>query len=104
MNDNEGVATLNSRTSTIARILMARRGMTQTDLAKVLDMDKALVSRLFAGKRMWQLDEIEDMARYFKVDPALFFEDADRLIPTAGEPPGNMFDTATYTASLKDAA
>jgi len=71
---------LNNNVTTVARMLMGRRGMTQTDLANVLDIDKALVSRVFADKRTWQLEEIEDMAEHFNVGPAIFLEDPDDLI------------------------
>lgn len=81
MNDNEAVANLNQNVTATVRMLMGRRGMTQTDLAKVLDIDKALVSRSFAGARIWRLEEIAGMARHFNVDPDLFLRDPDDLIP-----------------------
>lgn len=81
MHGKRGTPRLNTNVTIVARMLMGRRGMTQTDLANALDIDKALVSRSFADKRTWQLEEIETMADHFHVGPAIFLEDPDDLIP-----------------------
>ena len=43
-------------------------GKTQTGLGLAIDLDKAQVSRMLCGKRRVQLDEVEPMASYLKVE------------------------------------
>jgi hypothetical protein len=44
-------ASLNDNITGVTRLLMASRNMNQTDLAHALNVDKAIITRSFAGKR-----------------------------------------------------
>lgn len=81
MDSNGPRVDLNSNITGVTRLLMAQRGgMTQTDLADALGVAKAVISRSFNGARPWKIDDVEALARYFDVSPALFFDDPDTLI------------------------
>ncbi len=52
---------------TWVRERLADISRTQTDLGKVLEMDKAQTSRMLDGKRRVQVDDIEPMAIFLGV-------------------------------------
>ena len=64
----------------IARVLLADRNLSQTDLARNLSLDSGQVSRAMSGKRKWTLTEVATMAKFFDVSVALFFDDPDTLL------------------------
>jgi transcriptional regulator with XRE-family HTH domain len=71
-------ANLNSNITGWVRLLMHQRGgMTQTELAEHIGLERSLVTRTFAGRRSWKIEEIESLARLFSVSPALFFDDPE---------------------------
>lgn len=71
---------LNENITDVTRLLMASRGgMTKSDLARSLGVDKAIVTRSFAGTRPWKMEEVARLAQMFDVSPAMFFEPADSL-------------------------
>lgn len=81
MNNEKRAATLNGNITGVTRLLMAQHGgMNNTQLARALGLDKALISRSFAGKRPWKIDEIEKLAELFDVSPTLFLEDPESLL------------------------
>jgi transcriptional regulator with XRE-family HTH domain len=66
---------MQSNITAVTRVLMALEGgMTQTELAQRLDVDKATISKSFKGFRRWQVDDIEGLARVFDVPVATFFD------------------------------
>jgi HTH-type transcriptional regulator/antitoxin HigA len=55
------------------RELIAFRGATQTELARATGIGESVLSELIRGKRKMGRKTIERLARFFHVDPALFF-------------------------------
>lgn len=55
------------------KLLRTRRGITQGDLAKFLDLSKGQVSNLENGRRNLSLKQLEKICEYFKVDMSYFF-------------------------------
>ena len=53
--------------------MRTRRGITQDDLAKFLDLSKGQVSNLENGRRDLSLKQLEKICEYFKVDMSNFF-------------------------------
>lgn len=47
---------------------MARRGITQTTIAKLLGVGKSTVSRKFSGQNDWTISEVEILCEYFNKD------------------------------------
>lgn len=47
---------------------MARKGETQTSLAKVLGINKQTINLKFNGKSDWTLGEVETICEYFGKD------------------------------------
>ena len=59
----------------VTRVLMALEGgMTQTELAHKMGVDKATISKSFKGFRKWQVDDIEGLATVFDVPVTTFFD------------------------------
>lgn len=67
--------------STIVRVLLAARGMTQSDLADQLGLHKTQVGQSLHGKRRWTIEDLEAMAEVFDVPVSRFFEDPEVLFP-----------------------
>lgn len=44
---------------------MAKRGETQIELAKVLNLSEQTISRKFTGKNEWTFNEIEKLCEYY---------------------------------------
>jgi transcriptional regulator with XRE-family HTH domain len=57
-----------------------RGGMTQTELGERIGLERSLVTRTFAGRRSWKIEEIESLAKLFNVSPALFFDDPEAAL------------------------
>jgi len=55
------------------RELIAARGITQVDLARETGIAESVVSEIVCGKRKLGRKTIETLARYFHVDPGVFF-------------------------------
>jgi len=55
------------------RELIAFRGATQAEVARATGIGESVLSELLRGKRTMGRKTIETLARYFKVDPGLFF-------------------------------
>jgi transcriptional regulator with XRE-family HTH domain len=53
--------------------IMAQNGMTQKDLAAVIDCASNSVFRKLSGVSPFTVSEIATMANYFNVDPSYFF-------------------------------
>lgn len=54
------------------RFLMEARGMTATDLSRLLGTDRSLGPKILRGERRLTVDHVRILARYFQVDPGLF--------------------------------
>lgn len=67
------------RISGIVRMLLVRRNMRQADLADVLTVDASTMTRILKGERLWKITDLEAMATFFGVSPAVFFLDPDDL-------------------------
>lgn len=67
--------TLNDNITAVTRVLMALDGgMTQTQLARKVGVDKAVISKSFKGFRPWKIEDVEALAAVFDVPPTTFFE------------------------------
>jgi transcriptional regulator with XRE-family HTH domain len=64
----------------IVRTLMAARAVSLSELAEHLGIGRSSLSERLTGKRRFTLAEVADMADYFEVSPAVFFEDPANLI------------------------
>jgi transcriptional regulator with XRE-family HTH domain len=53
--------------STEIRVLLARHGRTQADLADYLGLSAFAVSRRMTGAITWDVDELQQVADYFQV-------------------------------------
>lgn len=84
------------RASTAVRFLMAKKGITQQDLAKLLNCDKSGINRALlppgaTRQRWWRQGEIMKMAIIFDVDPSVFYASdihtiwQERLAPALAE-------------------
>lgn len=84
------------RASSAVRFLMARKGVSQQELANLLGCDKSGINRALLPvganrQRWWRHGEIMAMAIIFEVDPALFYESdvhaawQERLAPALAE-------------------
>jgi hypothetical protein len=56
----------------LLRMEMARCGHKQTDLAKLMPMDKGALSRRMCGKQKWLMTELERLAEIYE-KPRLYF-------------------------------
>lgn len=68
------------RVNRTLRLLMADQECAQADLADVLNIDPAQVSKAFSGLRSWKLDDLTTMADFFDVEPKIWFEDPANLL------------------------
>lgn len=48
---------------------LARRGLTQTDLAKIMDVNKAQITRLLNGQRELKAREVVPLAHVLQTTP-----------------------------------
>lgn len=67
---NVTVMTMIQRVNTEIRVLLARREMSQRDLASLTGMSQVAVSRRMTGQIPWDLAELELVAETLKVDPS----------------------------------
>jgi transcriptional regulator with XRE-family HTH domain len=67
--------------STIVKVLLAGRGMTQSDLATAMGCHKTTVHQALYGKRRWTIEDLESMSQILDVPVARFFEDPEELFP-----------------------
>lgn len=67
--------------STIVKMLLAGRDMTQSDLARALGCHQPHVNRSLNGKRRWTIEDLEAMSVIFEVPVSRFFEDPEELFP-----------------------
>lgn len=87
---------LNKAVTRVVKMLSAAWDENQGDIAGVLDMTQAAVSRKMSNKSNWHLDEIELLAAHYGVPPAAFLSDARHLVSTSAEwTPGRNNDTNT---------
>jgi len=68
------------RVSRVVKILLARDGLNQADLAEILGYDASTVTRAMKGERNWSAQDIQQLAETFEVSPGLFFEEPDSLV------------------------
>lgn len=61
-------------------MLMARRGMTQTELAEAIGYTQPAVSDKLAGRRKWNIEDLWLLSDEFVVDVSMFFEDPEDLL------------------------
>lgn len=47
---------------------MARRGINQGELAKIIISSQGSISRKIAGKNQWTIEEIDKICKYFDKD------------------------------------
>ena len=67
--------------STIVKILLAHRNLTQADLARQLGCHKTTVGQALHGKRRWSIEDLEAMSVIFEVPVSRFFEEPEELFP-----------------------
>ena len=68
--------------SAVVRMLMALRGLNQTELAEAVHTGQPRISDKLAGRRRWHVEDVAILANYFKVPIGTFFEDADEVFKT----------------------
>jgi transcriptional regulator with XRE-family HTH domain len=73
---------IDTNAARVARMLMARDGLTGADLAHQLGIPESSVSRRLRGKTPFTFHEIADMADLFDVSPSMFFSDPARAFRT----------------------
>lgn len=78
--EEEESLTPQDRITAIVRLLLARRGLRQMDLAEALTVNSSTMTRVMQGTRKWQVGDLEAMGRFFGVAPAVFFEHPDNLL------------------------
>lgn len=59
--------TINQGVSTEVRVLLARHGRTQAELAEHLGLSAFAISRRMTGAITWDIDELQQVATYFDV-------------------------------------
>lgn len=73
--------TIYDNITAVTRILMAfRGGMTQSDLARLMGVDKAVISKSFKGFRPWKIEDVEALADVFDVPITRFFEPPEDVL------------------------
>lgn len=87
---------LNDRVAAEVRAELARRQMTQQDLAAIVGMSQASVSERLRGKTMFTLDDIERFATALEVHPAVFL-DATPNRPRPPSPSTDRYPTRRHT-------
>ena len=87
----------NDNVSRIVRTLLTHRTRSRAELATHMGVHVSAVNKAMIGRRTWDVDDLVKLADFFDVSPALFFEDAESLIPTIGELRTNLRATAGYS-------
>jgi transcriptional regulator with XRE-family HTH domain len=99
---------LNQRISTAVRMLIARDGLTQGELAERAGLDQAVISARLRGVSRWTADDLELLGRAFGVHPGVFFEDPKDFRPTleavVTRPPLEPPSTRWYWSTMRAAA
>jgi transcriptional regulator with XRE-family HTH domain len=68
------------RARTIVQLLMTGHGVDAPKLAGILRLSRPAVTLKLRGHRRFTVAELFELARYFEVDPAIFFEDPKKLL------------------------
>ena len=76
--------TLNECITGMVQLLATRNRLTQTDLARALDVDKAVINRAYKGKRDWKASEVGQLAELFGVNRDVLLRDPDQLFQEVG--------------------
>lgn len=63
------------------RALMARHGIRQAQLAQLLDVPQSAISRRLSGRTPFDVNEVDLVARFFRVSAAELIDDAERPRP-----------------------
>lgn len=73
----------------VVRILLARDGHSQRDLARYLGISAGRLSEKLSGKTRITVDDLEDWAPFFRCDPADLLADPLKLVsvPRGSTPP-----------------
>lgn len=71
---------LTENVSRVIKILLARDGLSQTDLAEILGYNASTITRGLNGERKWSADDIQHLAEAFEVSPGVFFEEPGTLV------------------------
>lgn len=62
--------TVRQRVSENIRVLMARRGVKQPQIAEILGISQAAISRRMNGQTTWNVDDLEQIGAAFEVSVA----------------------------------
>ena len=81
MADSRG---LQDTVTTNVKVLMAVHGIRQTELADRLGWDRTVMSNRLSGKRGWKIEDVEDLATYFRVSAGALLGDPAGLIGATG--------------------
>lgn len=71
------------------RIEAARRGYTQSALARAIEMSQPAINQRWRGMTRWQLDELDAIARLFGVPVTYLVSDNAPVVPPTGLDPAN---------------
>ena len=69
------------------RIEAARRGYTQSALARAIEMSQPAINQRWRGMTRWQLDELDAIARLFGVPVPYLVSDNAPVVPPTGLDP-----------------
>ena len=73
------------------RVESARRGYSQSDLARAISMSQPAINQRWRGMTRWQLDELDALARLFGVSVAYLVSDnAPTPVPSPSAPPTGL--------------
>lgn len=97
MSTTQERTTLNECITEMVRIQAARRRLSQTDIARALHVDKAVVTRAFQGRRDWKASEVDQLANLFDINRDVLLMDPDSLFGPDGGPGDNLRTTARYS-------
>jgi len=92
----EGVA-LGARIGRNIKVARTRLGMTQSQLAELLDIENVTVSRIETGAQLPSVDRLEDIAKILKVSLPMLLVD-----PTKKEAFGELLGEAVKDLPLRE--
>jgi transcriptional regulator with XRE-family HTH domain len=89
---------LHDRISTLVRMLMARDGYTQEQLAARIGMDQVTLSARLRGRRRWSVEDLDRLGEVFQVHPGAFWADPKDIAPSPDSAIARPASTGWLTA------
>jgi transcriptional regulator with XRE-family HTH domain len=85
------------RIGRVLKMLCQAHGMPLRDVADLLGVTPTALSARIAGRRRFQAEEVDLMARHFNIDPGVFFADPAVLVSALR----NRADDRTGSSSIR---